>query len=187
MNVKHLKEYKDSCYSALSRDLTEFEKNFLLVAGAILAFSITFIKDIIKISEAQYLFLLFVGWGFIIISIGLMMHAFLKSANDSEELWKIADDYIIENNFFNDEKTLNDDECKDIKGKINTILSPSKKNLKNIRKDAVLCFLIGVVSFSIFVGINLLRENNLNLKSSESNPIKKVSINDTIILQNQKP
>ena len=44
MDVEHLKKYKDNCYSALSRDLTEFEKNFLLVAGGTLAFLLHSLK-----------------------------------------------------------------------------------------------------------------------------------------------
>jgi hypothetical protein len=46
MNVGDLKKYKDNCYTALSRDITEFEKNFLFVSAGILAFSTTFIKTL---------------------------------------------------------------------------------------------------------------------------------------------
>jgi len=184
MNVKDLRAYKDSCYSALSRDLTEFEKNFLLVSGGILAFSITFIKDIIKIANAQFLPLLFVGWGLIIVSIGIMMYAFLKSANTSDELWKLTDDFIITHSLFNDDTELTDLQAKEIKGKISPLLNFSKASLKSWRKYAVLSFLIGVFSFSTFVCINLVIENKMHSHKSES-AIKEIHINDTLIIKNQ--
>ncbi len=186
MDVEHLKKYKDNCYSALSRDLTEFEKNFLLVAGGLLAFSITFIKDIIKISDAQFLILLFLGWAFIITAIGIMMHAFLKSANASDQLWKITDDFIGANCLYDDKTELSDEQCQEIRGQINAILETNKQSLKKLRIVAVNVFLVGLVLFSIFIGINLIRENNAETKKAETNFIKKVFINDTIILQNKK-
>lgn len=185
MNVEHLKKYKDSCYSALSRDLTEFEKNFLLVSGGILAFSITFIKDIIKISEAQYLWFLFIGWLLIIIGIGLMMHTFLKSANASDRLWKITDDFIGKNCLYTDTQELTNEQCEEIRGQINAILEPSKNSLKRFRKYAVNFFLAGVLMFASFVCFNLIQEKKRATKI-DSSTIKKVYFNDTIILQNKK-
>ncbi|MCW3109079.1 MAG: hypothetical protein JWQ09_3585, partial [Segetibacter sp.] len=137
MNVEHLKKYKDNCYSALSRDLTEFEKNFLLISGGILAFSITFIKDIIKVSEADCLIFLFVAWGLIIVSIGIMMHTFLKAANASDLLWKTADDFIEKHSLYDDVMSLSDTQCKEVKENINAILYPSKSYLRSLRKCAV--------------------------------------------------
>jgi hypothetical protein len=160
MDVKDLKTYKDSCYSALSRDLTEFEKNFLLISGAILAFSITFITDIVKVQEAEYLGFLFLGWTLIIVAIAIMMHTFLSAAKASDDLWKTADDFIEENCFYENEKKLTDEECKAIKQKINSILYPSKKSLRNSRKMAVNIFIGGVTSFAFFVSINIFKDNS---------------------------
>lgn len=184
MNVKDLRTYKDSCYSALSRDLTEFEKNFLLVAGGILAFSITFIKDIIRIAKANFLPLLFIGWGLIIVSIGIMMYAFLKSANTSDELWKLTDDFIFANSLFNDDTDLTELQAKEIKGQISPLLNTSKARLKSWRNCAVISFLIGVLSFSSFVCINLINENKTSSYKSES-AIKLMHVNDTLTIKNQ--
>src|SRR5688572_2511219 len=106
MTVKELKEYKAGRTGDLNRDLSEFEKNFILVTGALLAFSITFIKDIVKIENAQMLYALFMGWGFNVISIGLMMYAWLYSSNSSHKLWKIADQFMITNKLHEDEDIL---------------------------------------------------------------------------------
>lgn len=185
MNVKDLKTYKDDCYSALSRDLTEFEKNFLLVSGGILAFSISFIRDIIKIAQAEYLTYLFIGWGLIIVSIGIMMYAFLKSANSSDQLWKLTDDFIIDNSLYDEADILTESQVKEIKGKTNPFLNASKIALKNLRKWAVILFLAGIFSFSFFVCINLIVEKNLSSGKNEST-IKEIFPNDTLILKNQK-
>ena len=50
MTVAELKKYKDNLYGSLSKELSDFEKNFLLITGGTLAFSITFIKDIVKVA-----------------------------------------------------------------------------------------------------------------------------------------
>jgi hypothetical protein len=160
MKVSDLKNYKDGLYSAFSRDMSEFEKNFLLIAGGILAFSITFIKEIIKINESKVLLLLFLGWGFIIIAIALMMFAFLKSAAASDELWKEADDFLIANNLDDEMTTLASDQINIIKFKINKIFYSSKIFLRKTRYIAISCFIIGLTLFSLFVSINLLAEKN---------------------------
>jgi hypothetical protein len=183
MTVDALKKYKESCYSALSRDLTEFEKNFLFISGGILAFSITFIKDIIKVSEANLIFFLFLSWALIIASIGIMMHTFLKSASASDQLWKIVDNFINENDLYDDSKELSTDQCKKIKAEINDLLHPCKSNLKNLRNWAVNFFLAGIVFFSAFVSYNLVKEQN---HIETPNSIKTVFVNDTIILIKSK-
>lgn len=184
MNVKNLNQYKENCYSALSRDLTEFEKNFLLISGAILAFSITFIKDIIKINESEFLFLLFIGWFLIITSIGIMMHTFLKSADTSNMLSKIVDEFIEENNLYDEIRQLSDEESKTIKIKINSILHPCKERLKSYRKWVVNFFLFGVLSFALFVSLNLLEEKKGSANKINSNTLHNVFFNDTVILKN---
>ena len=51
-----------------------------MVSGGILAFSTTFIKDIVKLPELVYLPFLFLAWIFIIVSIGLMIWVAISSA-----------------------------------------------------------------------------------------------------------
>jgi hypothetical protein len=181
MIVKDLKTYKDDCYAALSRDLTEFEKNFLLVSGGILTFSISFIKDIIKIANAEFLAFLFIGWGSIIVSIGIMMYAFLKSADASDHLWKLTDDFIVENSLYNEAENLSDSQAKAIKSKTSPFLNKSKGRLKNLRRWAVGFFLLGVFSFSLFVSINLVLEKKTSSHKIEK-PIKDIFLNDSFSL-----
>jgi hypothetical protein len=173
MKVSDLKNYKDSLYSAFCRDISDFEKNFLLVSGGLLAFSITFIKEIIKVNESTLLFLLFLGWGLIILSIALMMFAFLKSAAFSDQLWKKTDDFIIANQLYLDETVLTTVQIDSIKKEINDLFYNGKKYLKNLRYYSVSAFIAGLVSFSLFVGINLMKEKKT---ISGPKPLREISI-----------
>jgi hypothetical protein len=160
MKVSDLKIYKDSCYSALSRDLTEFEKNFLLVASGILAFSTSFIKDIVKISEVKNLSILFGAWACIIIAIGLMMKAFLKFASASDKLLSKVDLFEIKNFLYQQTMELSKEQWLEIRTEVSEILRESKLQLKTLRNRAVVSFLVGIVLLSLFVSINLLQEKH---------------------------
>src|ERR1700680_891113 len=100
MKVSDLRDYKKNLYGSLSRELSDFEKNFMLIAGAILTFSVTFIKDLVNIETAQYILCLFIAWSLIAISVGLMMFTFVWSSNSSDAIWKITDDFLIKINKF---------------------------------------------------------------------------------------
>jgi hypothetical protein len=182
MKVKELKDYKSSLFASLSRNLSEFEKNFLLISGGILAFSITFIKEIVKIESASNITFLFISWAFIIISIGLMMYAFLRSSLASDELWALVDKFILKDKLFNDEQELSGEQITEIKFEVNNIFYESKKKLKYLRFISVGTFLVGLIFLSIYVSINLTQENKLANKNSYE--IK--SSNDTIELSNDK-
>ncbi len=193
MKVEELKKYKDSLYSSLSRDLEAFEKNFILITSAILAFSITFIKDIVKINEAVWLPILFIGWFLILIAVGVMMFAFLSSVNGSNELWKLTDNFLIEKKLFDSDTILIAKDALTIKTAVNKKFLKIKTKLKFLRISAIICFLLGFTFFSIFVSTNLYRENKEGkeirvvsgtlIKGTDSCTIKK----DTIaIYENSK-
>ncbi|HMI77684.1 MAG TPA: hypothetical protein VK484_02775 [Ferruginibacter sp.] len=160
MTVADLKAHKKSLYDAMCRDLTEFEKNFLFISTGILAFSITFIKDIVKVETAINIWMLFTSWIFIIVAISLMMYAFLKSSWASDELWKKADDWMIEKNLYLDITVFQPEDWKEIKGLLNEVLHKTKKVLKNVRSLAVAIFITGLFFFAAFVSLNLQKEKN---------------------------
>ncbi len=159
MTVGELKTYKDALYTALSRDLSEFEKNFLFIAAGILTFSVTFIKDIVNVQHADFLSCLYIGWFLFAASTGLLMFSFLRSANGSDDLWNAVDQFVLQSNKFNNDEKLTDAEARDIRTQINTILKSCKKTLSNIRFSAIFCFLLGLCFFGFFTGYNILQEN----------------------------
>lgn len=194
MKVEELKKYKDGLYTSLSRDLDAFEKNFILISSGVLAFSITFIKEIVKIEDAIDLPILFFGWLLILVSVGSMMFAFLSSVNGSNQLWKIVDDYIISNKLFTPEFVLSEAQSEAIKISTNAKLYEIKNRLRNLRRFSIWTFLFGVTLFSFFVGINLLKENK-KVSSTQITNSKKVQLkiktgnaetftNDSIIILN---
>lgn len=168
MNVDSLKQYKDNLYSSFSRDLSEFEKNFLLISNGLLAFTISFIKDIVKIENAHSLYLLLLSWILIIISIALMMYTFLKSSSDSDSLWKIVDDFLIKESLYDDGQTLSTIQAKEIKTAINSYFYECKRKLKNLRYKAIFSFLIGLLLLIVFVWTNLDFQNQNARPSSNT-------------------
>jgi len=159
MTVKEIKAYKADRTADLARDLSSFETNFILLSGGLLAFSITFIKDIVKIQQADGIPMLFAGWFLLAVGLGLMMFAWLHSSNVSHELWKIVDKYVTEQRLFTDETIMTDDQVATLKKRINDYFLPAKVTLKRLRNWAVSTFLIGLTALAIFVGQNLLKEN----------------------------
>jgi len=166
MKVGDLRKYKEALSAASSRDLADFEKNFFYVAVGILAFSITFIKDIIKIPQATCFFLLWLSWILICTSIAIMLFAFLASSTASEKIWTIADDYLMQHELFDDESVFSEQGYLGIKTQINKQREDSAKSLHYQRIAAIIFFVAGIILFGSFVGINLYRE-------STASPVKK--------------
>lgn len=189
MTVLDLKNYKDNLYLALSRDLSEFEKNFIFISTGILAFTITFLKDIINIEHSSLLWLLLFSWFLIIFSIGIMMYSFLISARSSDLLFKEVDDFMIENTFFKNDQELGENKSEEIKQRINSIFYPSKKRLHRLRNFAVGAFIAGIAILSLFIYINLTnrvlkRPAEKNSVTIQINPTKLTSIK--ISVENDK-
>lgn len=154
MKVEELKNYKDHLYNCLSRDLSDFEKNFILISSGILTFTITFLRDLLKQGSSDCKSLLILAWILIIISIGVMMFTFLYSAKASDRLSKIVDDFMIQNMLFDSQTKLSDDQIKEIKEKTNKKFNASKRSLFNLRIIAIVLFMLGVTLLTFFVFLN---------------------------------
>ena len=159
MKVSVITQYKAKLYESLSKELSDFEKNFLLISGAVLTFSLTFIKDIINIQSASCLCLLLLSWILMIVSIAMMMYSFLYSAKSSNKLWKNSDDFINNNNLFNEDTDLTESQVLQYKQDRLLIFNESISFLSCLRNWAVVFFIISISSLSCFVSINLLNEN----------------------------
>lgn len=160
MTVEDLHKYKNELTAGLNRNLSEFEKNFFLVSAGTFAFSVTFITDIVKIQGSIWIFFLFFAWALIALSVGLIMYAFLASANKSGEIWTCVDNYITSNSLFTPSSILDDSQALNIKSQILNILNRSKSHLKNIRNYAATTFILGISSFAFFIAVNLISERN---------------------------
>lgn len=159
MTVEEIRKYRGSIYATFTANTESFEKNSVFLSTGLLAFSITFIKDIVKIETAEFLWLLFVSWGLIILSIGIMIWYFLASATGSDELWKIVDDSLTDNKLYDSATIVSEEYAHDLKLKTNKKLYDLKKSSRLKRKLSLWIFLAGVLTFAIFVSWNLINEN----------------------------
>jgi hypothetical protein len=183
MNVEELKKYKENLYTSLCRDLSEFEKNFILVSTGVLAFTITFIKDIVKIDESSYLFLLLMSWILIIASIGLMMFTFLRSAKGSDDLSHTVDKFIVKYTLYDNATVLNGAQLAEIKTSIDKTFSGCKIVLRNSRYGSIWLFILGVSVLAAFVYLNLSGQSQKKSANQNQTPI---IIKDTTILNSSK-
>jgi hypothetical protein len=171
MKVAAAKKYKESLYTALSRDLSEFEKNFLLIAAGVLTFSITFIKDIVNIDKATLLFFLFAAWLAFALAVGLIIMTFLHSAYTSDEISLIIESYLQDCGKLEEEDVLEPEQTTELRQRTRTLLLECKNRLKNMRVAAIFAFLVGFTSFGFFVGYNLTQEQQRK-KEEEAKTIR---------------
>jgi hypothetical protein len=146
-----------------------------------LAFTITFIKDIVNVHVASELNLLFIGWMSILTSIGLMLSTHMISAYSGKRVWKLVDDYLTKNQKIRPEEVLTDGEYKKVKSLIMEEINPSATRLKQFRRSAIITFLFGVLAIGLFCGLNLHRENSSGLKEKES---QKATAKGRIVIEN---
>jgi hypothetical protein len=176
MTVEDLHKYKNELTAGLNRNLSEFEKNFFLVSAGTFTFSVTFIKDIVKIQGSSHIFFLFFAWALIALSVGFIMYAFLASANKSGEIWTYVDNFITSNSLFTASTAINDLQANQIKKDILDILNKSKKHLKAVRYVASATFVVGIFSFAFFIAINLVAEQNKPAPKEDPSKISAISI-----------
>lgn len=193
MTLEDLLKYKGSVSDDINAEANMFSKNFLLVAGGLLAFSITFIKEIITLNTAAYLWLLYCSWGLIIISIAMIIYTTLYSTNLSGRM-------VLEINDYCDKNDINDDDQKvDKEGKLIPIVIPkehalairennrkllnrSKIVLKRLRAWAARFFCTGLIFLFGFITINI--SNNKQTKEKQVVPKDvNIKINGVDILQ----
>ena len=160
MTVEEIRKYRTSLHATFTANTESFEKNSLFLSTGLLAFSITFIKDIVKIETAEYISLLFVAWSLIIISIALMIIYFLSSAKGSDELWKIVDDALTDNRLYDSTTIVTTAFAHNLKTKTNNKLFDLKKKSRCMRNWSLWSFFSGVVVFAFFVSWNLNKENS---------------------------
>lgn len=162
MTVDEIRKYRTSLHSTFTVNTESFEKNSVLLSTGLLAFSITFIKDIVKIETAEMIWLLFASWTLIIISIGIMIYYFLSSATGSDEIWKMVDDSLTQNKLYDSSAIVTEAFAHDLKIRTNEKLYKLKKRNRRMRRASLWIFLLGVMVFAIFVSWNLINENKKN-------------------------
>jgi hypothetical protein len=73
-----LKE-SDAAYETVNRDQAEYDKQLLTLSAGFLAVSIAFIKDVVPLKEAEFLPLLYGGFGLLVCCIFLVLSSYQVS------------------------------------------------------------------------------------------------------------
>lgn len=178
MTVEEIRKYRTSLHATFTANTETFEKNSVFLSTGLLAFSFTFIKDMVKIETAEFLWLLFLSWGVIMFSIAVMIYYFLSSATGSDELWEIVDDSLTNNRLYDSSTVVPSEFAHELKIKTNKKLFDLKRTSRRMRRLSLWTFFLGVLIFALFVSWNLLKENtesnspavlDVNVCTSQSN------------------
>lgn len=196
MKVKDLQESRTKLYGSLSRDIADFEKNFLLISSGLLAFSITFIKDIIKPDVSKFILILYSSWLAIIIAISLILYAFYYSYSASNNIMRTIIDFQKNNNLYNPDADIPQNLETIIRDTVNTLNKGAVDTLKKMRASAMIALVLGLLLLGTYTALNITindkndKSDKTNIELSFSSDNIEISIIDTTnvnILITKKP
>ena len=139
-------KYQDGAHAAIQ----EFDRAILTLSAGTLGVSLAFIKDIVPLSQAIHLLLLFGSWAFLGASILLTLVSFVASQKAFKHSQKIAYQYYMEQKY----EIL---ECRHVPALVTRYLTYAAGG----------CFLVALVMTLVFATANV---NNLSaiLKTTKS-------------------
>jgi hypothetical protein len=70
---------RDSAFEALNKDQAEYDKQLLALSAGFLALSLAFIKDVVPLKDAVFLWTLYSAWGFLLSCICFVLASFQYS------------------------------------------------------------------------------------------------------------
>lgn len=186
LTIDNLKKHKESLNASRARELSDFEKNFLLIVGGILAFTITFLKDMVGADQATNLLLLFSGWFFLSVAIGIIIISFLRSAKLTDTIWQYIDDRMSKADMTSIASTAEVGATleTEIRGEIKRQTSAAKKKLNGIRIAAIVSFFLGLVLVTAFVGVNFKNKRAMECSPKDVIELKIDKKNKIITLEN---
>lgn len=162
MTNTELETLKDRYLATAKEELAEFDKNFFVVTAGLFAFTVTFIQDIVDLKTASFVIFLLISWLFLACAIGLIIFAFYNTSLES--LIQAHDvEMLLENS-----------------NPPSVIINPSAPNLLpeyhrvtriqkyGLRLYAVVSFLIGLCSLSIFLIVNFYQDFEAQLGTIKS-------------------
>lgn len=138
-------QYKMHLLDARKTTFQQLDKAIFTLSGGGLGLSIAFLKDIVSIKQATWLYLLFSSWSLFIASIILTLVSFLSSWVAIDKQLNFAEEYYNQGN--------------------TSILSKTNKaSILTITLNiiSVVCFVIAVILIVLFISKNLLKERVMN-------------------------
>jgi preprotein translocase subunit SecG len=152
--------FRDELYKRQLSNTENYDKAILTLSSAGLAISLTFIKDIVPLEKADFLFLIKFGWVCFLISIVVSIIAYLMSNKAIDVEMDKAEKYYV-----------NGDES-----------AFSKKNhfstINNIlNRFTGLSFVVAIIAIVMFVILNLRENTDMSNKPSNT-----ISLSDSAII-----
>jgi len=133
-------------YNAYMKDLRliqmsnaeTYDKALLTLSSAFLGISLTFISNVVSLSEAYYLFFLYFSWSLFALTIILTIFSLIFSQWVNRELQAGAKKYFLEG----------------IKEE-NKYSETLSRQLDKLNTSGGVCFILAVLSITLFVSINI--------------------------------
>ncbi len=147
-DVEYFKDYRKQLQKVVDKSEDEFEKRLLYIAAGALGLSLSFITDIVTISQSTCLWMLIAGWGLLIVCILINLLSHIGSKNKANESIDLIDAFLTSGE--SDNSSLID--------------AINKKNSKTelVNKVTVWSLFLGIVFIVTFASINLLQNNTSN-------------------------
>lgn len=145
-----LKLYAEARADLLKRQLSNSEnadRAILSVSTAALGFSLAFLKDIIRLNDAEYSFLLYLSWALFVFSVIVTLLSFFTSQKAIDEQLEIAHKYYIES----------DSDAIQARPKC-------AKITEMLNKVGAILLVLGLLCTCIFVGFNLSKGKTMTTK-----------------------
>lgn len=153
---------RDELTQSQRSNAEHFDSNVLTLSSAGLGISVAFIDKIIKLSEASFIFLLYISWVLFIITIIITLVSYIKGQKGIKLQLHFAEKYYLD-----------EDE---------SYLLKENKYAKFVDKYSswvILFFIFSIIFLIIFLIINI---NKGELKMNESNKGKKELLIDSVAI-----
>lgn len=155
-NEQLIDEYWNNIQKSIDSIEIDFEKKLTYISAGALALSLTFLDKIVDITKAEFLWIIILGWIFLIITLCVNLSSQLYSKRCC---WNVMDDI---------EKGLD-------QNKIKINVDRRNKKIEKINIITLLSLCLGIVMIIIFSTINI--ENRNNTKDNNSSNMKKIIVN----------
>jgi len=119
-------------------NIENYDKAILSLSVGLLGLSITFIKNIVSLNKAEYLWLLQISWLFLVLAIIITVFSFLAGNLANEKHLEFAEDYYINN----------DENAFDKKSNWTTLT-------EWLNRFSGIFFILGIILTVAFVNVNL--------------------------------
>ncbi|MCB2409813.1 hypothetical protein [Hymenobacter lucidus] len=163
-----MKEVIDICKDNQKASGQEFDKLLVYIAGGGLALTVGFVKDIVSITNAKYLWLLFLTWVSFTLTLlfNLISHKLAATASDeSLSLWSYR------KHCFDFNKEIDNDYDK----KLDTKANWANDWVSRLNDLSIASTIIGISFFIVFTFINLNNGRPTEPRKPEPSPIAKIN------------